>query len=296
MPNIFEQAAEAERLLNERIAEEANPKPEPTPEPEPQPEPVVESEPEDIDEEEQEHKEASSDAKERFSERKAKRAEIEELRVKLAEQEARARVFEETIKKGQQQQQKPQQKQIDPNEDPVGALEYETRAIKSELESMKREKVMAEAVAEVATHAQELSKTHEDALEVIDSGFDRMCKAAKLTNPNMSEKEIANQVTLHNLQIAAMAHSRGTNPAEALYNYYKTIGVTAAPKAQPAKQSSETDKLKAVTKNKAKSGTPLVGGTSSSSSAALTAEKAMSMTPAQYAKLTYEERRSIFGE
>lgn len=292
MPNIFEQLDETNKLLAEREAESEQPEEQK----EPEQEVVQESEQEESTEIEQES-EDEAPAKSHYAERKARRDEIEELRIKLAEQQARAATLEE-IAKGKTQPQPQPKANPRPNdeEDPIGAVSYDLNQHKAELAAFKQERAMEEALAEVAQHARGLSKSAPDAIDVIDAGFERLCVAAKMINPHMSDKEIAKNVKLQNLQIAAIAKSRGSDPAEALYNYYKTLGVSVAKQAEEKPiAKNDGERLRAVVKNKEKSGSPIVGGTSSASAVGLTKEKVMQMTPLEYSRLSEEEKGRFYS-
>lgn len=217
---------------------------------------------------------------------------LERLQQELAaERAARLAIEQLTRKPVQQAPARPNEQ-----EDPDAAMAYDLRQAQAKLQEIEQERIKERALREVQAHVERFASTTPDVKDVLDIGYQRAIKAALILDPTASPADVEDKAKMDALRIASMAANRGNDPAESLYLYYKEL-TGYEPKAKEVAKPdkpSEAKKLEAVQRNKAKSGSP-ISGIGASGKMTLTKEALMNMTPAQYMRLT-EEQRALYDQ
>lgn len=307
MADVFAELQE----LNKQIEAEDNKEPATEPEKveEGAAQPEAEAEEEAVAQEDDAAPEAASDGEEAAAEpEKPKDAAAaykarEEKRVakQLEEAAIREKALLDALGQKQAAQLQPQAPQRpDPNEDPDAARDHDIAELKRFYQEQKMVQFKEAFMTEVASEGLKLAQDVPDIKEVMDAGYNQMVSAMMLFNPQLTEVAAQRAAKDNLLEIAATAKLKGENPAFAIYEHFSSRGIKAPPPAEEQEQkgaapkASEADRLKAVIKNKAKTGSPLTGG-GTSAKIGLTMDKKLNMTPAEYMKLSAEDRAAFAG-
>ncbi len=307
---IEEELAKIERELKEASAEpeavvtEETPAPEEVigepPASEPEKEEVKEPEAEETEAADEGEAEPEKEAKDYVKERRQSRKEMErellEARAKLAaleaiQQQKAAEAAAMAAKKPEPEPEQAPNRDEDPDAYRDWVIAQQSKALNQTQEELKKiaaANLAAKAKEELAAVEQEYAKVAPDYQQVMDFAYGKMMEEARLDYPNATEAQIRQLIDFEKLKEASMYAQKGLNPAEVIYKRMKIRY------GQPhqAKQAtlSDADKLKAVAKNKSMAVSGMTAKTGGNNPA-LSKEALKRMTPAEYAKLSSEERK-----
>lgn len=271
---------------------------------------AVEEEPEEKEEEpaEEDTKEAVSDEKQQkingYQKRKSK--EFEDKLAAMQEEREYFRKQNEELQRKLLETISPQkaaaepEKDVSPEEDPekwlinnITKSQQSQQELAKTIETMQMQMAMNSAKAELASMESAYAAKVSDYHQVMKHALDKMVMQEKYLNPKASEDQIRASLEAQRVQVAAKFAGMGQDPVDSLYNFM--VNIYGKPQQQASQPDKKVDTFEAVKKNKAKSATPLTAGGRGSSGDQLTSEAARGLSLSDFAKLSAEDKKRLFG-
>lgn len=162
-------------------------------------------------------------------------------------------------------------------------------------QEFRQQKLIEQATSEFVTLEAKFKEATPDYDDVAEHFVTRIRQDIGLRYPNATEAQINEAARNQLLQIASSYANQGQNPVEALYKLTKErLGYVPKQAAAAASDKAKPDLAKiAANKAKSASGAAAGGGASKPS---ITAEDAVNMSTAEFAKLSPAEQRRLMQE
>lgn len=198
------------------------------------------------------------------------------------------------------------------DEDPDAWLEWRVRQVEKEAnvakqkaaeleaftqqreQEFRQQKLIEQATIEFVTLEAKFKEATPDYDDVAEHFVTRIRQDIGLRYPNATEAQINDAARTQLLQIASSYAQQGQNPVEALYKLTKErLGYV--PKQAAAASDKAKPDLAKIAANKAKSASGAAAG-GGASKPSITAEDAVNMSTAEFAKLSPAEQRRLMQE
>jgi hypothetical protein len=162
-----------------------------------------------------------------------------------------------------------------------------------------KERETQTAINNAVQEFQSLEETYQqknpDYLNAMEFARNKYAEALKITNPQMTAKQIDAKIDYDILAFASQKSAAGLNPAEELYDmamerfgYQKAANRQAEIEEEAPRRQAEKPNLKVISNNKRRSASPLSGG-GQGGNMPLTPEVAVGMTMGEFSNLSPDE-------